>query len=94
MNLKLKAVIYRYTNIYLAKKEETEYLNSRHAENRIIELSSVIGSYEMTREIIIGLWQAEHGFLTVHSELSKIPVIGYLHRVYLTLKTDLSRGNL
>jgi hypothetical protein len=58
MILKIKAFIYRFSNIfglniYLAKKEEQDYIDS---------LENASGLY---KNLEIGLWQAENGFTTV-----------------------------
>ena len=67
MILKLKAFIYRFSNvfglhIYLAQKEEDAYVNS------LGEDASFLSS---------GLWQAKHGFTTVWTY--KIP----LHKAFI-----------
>jgi hypothetical protein len=59
MSLKLKAFIYRFSNIfglhiYLAEKEEVQYLASLRDSS----------SFELGMHI--GLWQAKHGFTTVY----------------------------
>ena len=58
MIIKIKAFIYRFSNIFglsifLADKEEKEYINS-------IEVTS-----ELSKNISIGLWQAKNGFTTI-----------------------------
>jgi hypothetical protein len=58
MILKIKAFIFRFSNIfnisiYLAKKEERAFLES-------IEFDD-----ELDKSISIGLWQATHGFTTI-----------------------------
>jgi len=58
MSLKVKAFIYRFSNIvglriYLANKEEQEFINSIKNTDHLHE------SLER------GLWQAKHGFTTV-----------------------------
>lgn len=55
---KLKVFVYRLSNvfglhIYLAKKEEQEYIDSMCDQS------------EFSRSISIGLWQAQQGFTTV-----------------------------
>lgn len=58
MTLKSKAFIYRFfaifgLSIYLAKKEENEYINSLPIKDNFME------------SISRGSWQARHGFTTV-----------------------------
>jgi hypothetical protein len=53
--LKLKAKIYQYTGIYLAQKEEDEYLRSEEAIS-LLENNEYEG-------LVIGLWQTKHGFV-------------------------------
>lgn len=48
--LKLKALIYRYTGIHLAKKEEQAHLES-------VDMETPMG-----KSIMRGLWQANNGF--------------------------------
>ena len=65
--LKIKSIIYRYTNVYLAYKEENEYLTSkdfwvRHTEimndkDNDLDPMDAQGS-------LIGTWQANHNFAT------------------------------
>ena len=60
MILKIKAKIYQYTGIFLARKEEEEYLNS-------LEGLAAIKKAELdgyNNGLVIGLWQADHGFVT------------------------------
>lgn len=63
--LKIKAKIYRYAGIYLAHKEENDYLGSKefwdkfcalltHPENDL--------SMRGAQGLLIGIWQADHGF--------------------------------
>ena len=65
MILKLKALIYRVTGIYLAHKEELEYITSEDACQRM-ELDLFNKDNDMLlynlQGLYIGLWQAEHGF--------------------------------
>jgi hypothetical protein len=61
MILNIKAFIYRFSNIfglriYLAKKEEEEYV-SRNVSKR---------GDSVSRSISIGMWHARNGFTTVY----------------------------
>lgn len=66
MILKIKAFIYRLTGIYLAQKEEDAYLRSTEAlevlerYKKAPELCDM--ELETHKSLLIGLWQAEHGF--------------------------------
>ncbi len=65
MNLKTKGLIYRLSGVYLAKKEESEYIASKKAQDYIAYISG-IPENELTVEdatgLVIGLWQAEGKF--------------------------------
>lgn len=60
--LKLKSLVYRYTGVYLANKEEQKYMRSKPTQRRIKDLSAELGSGDAARGIVIGMWQAKHGF--------------------------------
>lgn len=58
MILKIKAFIYRFSNvfglsIYLAKKEEQRYIDSMPDQDKL------------SRALSIGLWQAQNGFTSL-----------------------------
>jgi len=66
--IKIKAKIYQVTGIYLAHKEELEYVTSkafwkafkkmtRHAKKNDFSAENIQG-------ILIGLWQCKHEFYT------------------------------
>src|SRR5580698_7258270 len=61
--LKLKAIIYKYTGLFLAYKEEHEYVQSKEFWKSFIKVST---SNDMdlrnTQGLLIGMWQAKHGF--------------------------------
>lgn len=63
--LKLKAKIYYYTGIYLAHKEENEYLQSKEFWKGMAKLmSGKDEDFQNPRNaqgLLIGLWQAKHG---------------------------------
>jgi hypothetical protein len=65
MTLKLKAVIYRWTGIFLAKREEAEYLQRSDTQAKILEWSADLKmdmSYEDAVGLAKGLWHMRHGF--------------------------------
>lgn len=65
MTLKLKAKIYRYTGIYLAHKEENAYLDSIEfweSFQRMIAHPKHDMCLRNTAGLLIGIWQADHGF--------------------------------
>jgi hypothetical protein len=85
MNLKLKAKIYQYTGIYLAQKEEQEFINTSY-EN--------MGKHPTG--LLVGLWQANCGFTSHSSDFRfkarKNILYRVLHRlviIYKQLKQDL-----
>jgi hypothetical protein len=68
MILKIKALIYRYTGIYLAYREELEYLTSYEFWTKFKKMSTRKAndlSLVDIQSIILGMWQADHGFYTV-----------------------------
>lgn len=95
--LKLKAIFYRYTGIYLAHKEELEYITSDEGWS---EFCKLLDDKEMSPKnaqgLLIGLWQAELGFdrpLLLYS-LTKRPkwfwrVIAWVHCFGRVLRWDL-----
>lgn len=63
MILKLKALVYRLTHIYLADKEERTYITSVEGVTRIRSLMDTFQcSAHSATGIAIGAWQVEHGF--------------------------------
>lgn len=64
MILKIKAWIYRQTGIYLASKEELEFITSKKAWKAIKAISK--DNRDMTlrdaQSLMIGMWQSPHGF--------------------------------
>lgn len=56
MILKLKAKIYQYTGIYLARKEEAAYMDK------------VTSTKKSERSVYVGLWQANNGFQSFRSK--------------------------
>ncbi len=59
MILKLKALIYRLTGIYLAEKEEKAFLKSSKVKGKL------------GRSLVIGCWQAKHGFYRTYKPKRK-----------------------
>lgn len=69
MILKLKAFIYQKTGIYLAHKEELEYITSKEFWKSFIK---IVGhkkndmSPRNAQGLLIGLWQAKNGFVRAY----------------------------
>lgn len=63
MTILKKALIYKYTGLYLAKKEEQAYLRSKEGTQRIerILVHSNL-DYESAKDLVIGLWQSQYNF--------------------------------
>lgn len=62
MVLKLKSFIYRLTGIYLANKEELEYVTSKEFWRAFKKIKDKTLSNQVKQGILIGLWQCEHKF--------------------------------
>lgn len=62
MILRLKAFIYRHTGIYLADKEEQQFIdkNILNVEKVMLELQT---TYQDAEGILRGLWQSHKGFI-------------------------------
>lgn len=64
MILKLKAFIYQRTGLYLANKEELDYIISKEfwkAFTRIITKKKNDMRPEDVQGLLIGMWQVKHG---------------------------------
>lgn len=64
MIIKIKSIIYQWTGIYLAHKEENEYLKSKDfwdSFNRF-KLNDESMSYRNVQGIVLGCWQVMNGF--------------------------------
>lgn len=65
MFIKIKAFIYKKTGIYLAQKEELDYLKSKEFWKSFMKIASHKKNDLAPRDIqgiLIGLWQVKHGF--------------------------------
>ena len=92
MILKIKVLIYRYLGIYLADKEENDYIHSKEfwqafqrmrKKNKDIDDRNVFG-------ILCGLWQADHGFSRPFSSFCfKHRFLRWFWVFFKTLKDDL-----
>lgn len=64
--LKLKALIYKYSGLYLAHKEESEYLQSKEFWKSMLKLMNGkdkdLAIPRNAQGLLIGLWQCKHGF--------------------------------
>ena len=65
MILKIKAFIYKLTGIYLAHKEQCKYMESKEFWESFAKVKASpfneISNYTASG-ILIGSWQAKHGF--------------------------------
>lgn len=100
MILYIKAKIFQYTGLYLAEREEKEYMRSAKAEIRRQKLLYAKHDIDLLNELIAGLWHCEHGFVRPISfdwEFSTNPLkvkFAFLHRSYLQLKFDVEKACL
>lgn len=62
MILKIKAFIYRLTGIYLAEKEENEYITSDEFWDIMDSTEDPELDNRTVQKILIGSWQCKHGF--------------------------------
>lgn len=63
--LKIKVWIYQFIGLYLAEKEELEYVTSKKFWKSFIKIYTAKGndmSPETVQALLIGLWQLKHGF--------------------------------
>jgi len=63
----LKSKVYRYTGVYLADKEEQEFMQTLGAQRDVERIFTKalewgIESRDEAEGIVIGSWQCEHGF--------------------------------
>lgn len=100
MTLKLKSLIYKYTGLYLADKEELEYITSRECWKKLMKIAKNKKndmSLENIQGLLIGMWQAEHGFARPSSRywLKKPRLfwnfINWFIVLFITIKWDLER---
>lgn len=95
--LKIKSIVYRYTNIYLAYREENEYLTSKDFWVRYIEIMNHKDNDLDPMDaqgVLIGTWQANHNFATPCTPYSfkrgVIPkIINRAIIIYKNLKWDI-----
>ena len=95
--LKIKSIIYRYTNVYLAYREENEYLTSKDFWVRHIEIMNDKDNDLDPMDaqgLLIGIWQANHNFATPCTSYSFkrgfIPkIINRAIIIYKNLKWDI-----
>ena len=65
MILKIKAFLYQKTGLYLAHKEELEYVTSKDFWKKFMKMLLHKDNDMRPRDIqglLIGMWQCEHGF--------------------------------
>lgn len=82
--LKLKSLVYKYTGIYLAHREENKMLTSDETWKQMVKIASYKSndmSLKTTQGLMIGLWQAKHGFARPWFHLpSKIYTLQYKYK--------------
>lgn len=99
--LKLKAKFYQYTGVYLANKEENDYLTSRefwkHFNKHKKHKDNDMSDYNIQR-LMIGMWQADLGFhrpMTKFRTFKRLPcarlynMLDWFACFYYTAKWDL-----
>lgn len=63
--LKLKSLLYRYTGVFLAYKEENEYVDSKEYWKQFMKIAKNPENDMSLRDIhglMIGMWHCDHGF--------------------------------
>lgn len=86
--LKVKAKIYQYTGIFLANKEQTDYLWSAEGLAEIQKSFDALNDAELAFDLTVGSWQADHGFTRPLSEyMFKRPY--WLYRPIIAIDTFL-----
>jgi hypothetical protein len=97
--LRFKAIVYKYTGVYLAHKEQCEYMNSDSYWKNMAQITKKnkdMGAKE-TNGLLIGMWQADYGFVRPGSFLKfKRPrvlwsIIGWFADLFIVLKWDAIR---
>ena len=90
MKLKLKSLFYRYTGIYLASKEELEYVKSKEFWKKyLVNLEHWDDmSPRDVQSLMIGMWQCTHGFAGVMYR-GKYKFIRPFYRFFTQLKWDI-----
>lgn len=70
----LKAKLYQYTGVYLAQKEEAEYLKSDlfWEEFTSFRTNNPEYSYREAQDFLLGSWQGEVGLHRGHTRMSRI----------------------
>jgi hypothetical protein len=94
--LKVKSVIYKYFGIYLAHREENEYLSSKEYWDKFINVTVDPDNDMSPRNVhglLVGSWQADHGFSRMVSFLRFggpfRKVLAWFVDFYMNVKWDL-----
>jgi hypothetical protein len=69
MILLIKAKIYQYTGIYLAYKEQCDFMESEEFVAQLMSLDGQMTIYDAIG-LLVGNWQALHGFTNFYSRFS------------------------
>jgi len=97
--LKIKSMIYRYTGLFLAHKEQMKYVQSKEFMDEFLKIVVSDDGDMGPRSImglLIGSWQARNGFSTSMSKLEWhsnrfVRFIGGIHSKFINLYWDLRR---
>jgi hypothetical protein len=97
--LKLKSLFYKYTGIFLAHKEENEYIDSPEYWKQFAKYLNNSKLEDMSPRnvhgLMVGIWQCEHGFARPVSFLRyKNPkflfkTLGWFVDLYTVVKWDI-----
>lgn len=101
--LNIKSVIYRYTGLYLANKEENDFLTSKEFWKQFNKYKkhkdNDLSDYNI-QSLMIGLWQADIGFtrpMTKFHTFKRLPYTRFYNLLdwfgcfYYTAKWDLEK---
>lgn len=73
--LKMKAKVYQYAGIFLARKELNTYIESQDFNDEVRRMSSYddggpVFSQDECKQLLIGSWESYYGF---HTFVSRLP---------------------
>lgn len=93
----MKAKIYQYFGLYLAKKEECEYIQSEEFWKKFKEITSdpeCDMSFRDVQGLLIGLWQADLGYCRAISRYSLrrskfLNIVAWFDSFFMNVKRDL-----
>lgn len=98
MFLNIKRIVYKYTGLYLAHKEELEYVTSSDFCKKMSKILAKKDNDMSLRDVqglLIGLWQADKGFTRPMSRVKFKRsyrlfwnIIAWVDELYITIKWD------